>query len=301
MTQSDPCDLLNDDGVLVNRRSLILGSLHQRLTLTAETTAVDPWKQHHPPTSHRLRVISEIPPSSTWPQVVVIVERHRAVLQQHIEAALLALQPNGRLVLVGGNDTGIRSAIKQCAQLLKEPGEQLANRARARVHMWEIARPRDMSSTGPTAVTLPWSLQSGQEVKLSSPPGTFAAGKLDAGSAMLIDHLTVLRNPARLWDIAAGIGVLSFAALQQWPDIQVEMYEADARAVLAAHVNAQRLGVDAHVQAHWWAAGEALPQGSQADTMVMNPPFHQGKQVDLSVPQRLFQIIPPLIARGDRR
>ena len=191
--------------------------------------------------------------------------------------------------------------------------ETVANRARARVQRWAISEPSQLHLAPAEQTSCAWTFAE-RNVSLIAPAGTFAAGNIDAGSQLLIDQLTTLQAREHILDLAAGIGLLGFAALShahgaqlphgaQNENVQVHALEADARAVTASTKNAEHLGISQQFSAHWWAAGEALPENVQRIepsqlTIVMNPPFHQGKQVDLHVPQQLFALVTDLVQAG---
>ena len=104
-------------------------------------------------------------------------------------------------------------------------------------------------------------------------PGLFSADNVDAGSALLRDHL-----PAALSgngaDLGAGWGFLSQAALAKAPGIaSLALVEADRRALDLARHNVS----DPRITLLWEDATrpQDLPRG--LDFVIMNPPFHTGR------------------------
>mgnify|MGYP000544277341 CR=1 FL=1 len=71
-----------------------------------------------------------------YQQAVVHLQKGRAATEEGLAEAWDQLAPGGRLLLVGGNDLGIKSAVKRLAGELGAPAEIAANRARARVACW---------------------------------------------------------------------------------------------------------------------------------------------------------------------
>ena len=66
-------------------------------------------------------------------QAVVHLQKGRAATQEGLSTAWKNLAPGGRLLLVGGNELGIKSAVKRLAQELGQEETLLVNRARSRV------------------------------------------------------------------------------------------------------------------------------------------------------------------------
>ncbi len=99
-------------------------------------------------------------------------------------------------------------------------------------------------------------------------PGIFSWDAIDAGSALLRDHLPPLAGMGA--DMGAGLGVLSLATLQSPTVTSLTLIDIDRRAIHAAKRNLT------DPRAHFlWAdirAAQNLPQN--LDFVVMNPPFH---------------------------
>jgi 16S rRNA (guanine1207-N2)-methyltransferase len=104
-------------------------------------------------------------------------------------------------------------------------------------------------------------------------PGTFSADGVDPASAMLADALpSGLKGTVA--DLGAGWGYLSARLLAKAPGIAtLHLIESDSRALACARVNI----TDARAQFHWADATHPLPR-LQADTIIMNPPFHTGRE-----------------------
>lgn len=103
-------------------------------------------------------------------------------------------------------------------------------------------------------------------------PGLFSADGIDPASALLAASL-----PAGLKgvvaDFGAGWGYLSAQILERAPGIAtLHLIEADARALACARQNV----TDPRAQFHW--ADATNPLKLQLDAVVMNPPFHQGRE-----------------------
>ncbi len=129
----------------------------------------------------------------------------------------------------------------------------------------------------PRTITLPR-----LELDLVSHGAAFAAGRLDAGTALLAQHLPV--GPGTALDVGCGTGILSvLLARSGWTVLASDVSLA---AVRSTEGTAAANGVSALVTARWHEG--VLRDQTELDLVVSNPPFHQGAAKDSSA---AFQII----------
>lgn len=106
---------------------------------------------------------------------------------------------------------------------------------------------------------------------LLTQPGVFSAGKVDAGSRLLAEALPEdLRG--EMADLGAGWGYLSAAALALPGLRALHLVEVEARALDCARRNVD----DPRAHFHWADATRWRPP-APLDAVVMNPPFHTGR------------------------
>ncbi|MBF0809161.1 methyltransferase domain-containing protein [Rothia nasimurium] len=134
--------------------------------------------------------------------------------------------------------------------------------------------------------------------------GVFSGGKPDRGGQLLATNvLTDLVKQAStrsltLVDLGCGNGSVTLEVLEHLPaGVEVARVWATDLDVDAARSAALNLGQDARVQVSWDDAGSRLPQGS-ADIVMLNPPFHTGTTVDLSLVGPLLDASLRLLAPG---
>ena len=228
-------------------------------------------------------------------QAVVHLQKGRAATQQGLNAAWRHLETGGRLLLVGANELGVKSAVKRLAAELQQSAQIVANRARARVVAFSKA-----DSAGPALpqvsgfrVTTP-----GDAFAVHSAVGVFSADGVDRGTQLLLDHLDFVDAPHSILDLGCGLGLLGLAALRRWPTSSAIMADVDRRAVAAAERNAAELALTERSRVVWWDATSELPPVAQSDLVLLNPPFHAGKAVDLDPPRAMFRAIEQVLAPG---
>ncbi len=230
-----------------------------------------------------------------FPQAVVHLQKGRAATQEGLTVAWENLEPDGRLVLVGGNELGIKSAVKRLGKELDQSGELLANRARSRV----VGFVKKVSPGPKVPDQVQVSVATGEDsFTLQSALGVFSADRVDQGTRVLLDHLPTVAAPARILDMGSGIGVLGLAALRRWPQATAVLADVDRRAVEASRRNAVDLGLSQRCHVAWWDAVGEKPPAAECDLVLINPPFHTQKKVDLDPARAMFRSLDRVLAPG---
>lgn len=182
-----------------------------------------------------------------------------ALIHQAMEAA-----PAGAPVLLDGQKTdGIDTAIKACREagfvmsesLSKAHGKAICLTAAPAPTQW-AASPRAVEGG---FVTLPF---------------CFSADGPDCGSVLLAAALPP-KLPARVADLGAGWGYLARQILLRPGVAELDLVEAEAQALDCARQNVP----DPRAAFHW-ADATVFKPARQWDAVVMNPPFHTGREAE---------------------
>jgi len=122
-------------------------------------------------------------------------------------------------------------------------------------------------------------------------PGSFAAGRIDEGTALLVSVPPPLASGARLLDYGCGTGMVSAVALIGQPGLRLDAMDNDAVALEAAREN---------VPAARLVLGTRLAAAGRGDyaAILSNPPLHQGIAEDRLPLQRLISDAPLHLAPG---
>ena len=199
---------------------------------------------------------------------LVCLPRAKAEAHAVLAEAARALVPGAVMAIDGQKTDGVEAVLKDCRALGLDLGE-----AQSKAHGRICVCPAD-------ARLLLWAAQDHLVEGFVTRPGVFSADGPDRASVMLAGALP--RDlPARVGDLGAGWGYLSRAILAR-PGVQVlDVVEAERTALDCA---ARNLGDDARVALHWADARSfrpARPWGA----VVMNPPFHNGREADPALGQ----------------
>ena len=228
-------------------------------------------------------------------QAVVHLQKGRAATQEGLSTAWKNLGLGGRLLLVGGNELGIKSAVKRLGQELGQGGDLLVNRARSRVVSFE--RSQHPGPEVPDQIEVEVE-NGGEAFTLQSAVGVFSADRIDRGTRLLMENLPAVESATRILDMGCGIGVLGLVALKRWPEATAVLADVDRRAVEAANQNAVDLGLSERCHTAWWDAVQEKPPSKDCDLVLINPPFHTGKKVDLDPAKAMFRSLDQVLAPG---
>jgi 16S rRNA (guanine1207-N2)-methyltransferase len=187
-----------------------------------------------------------------------------------------ALAVGGILVAVGPNDAGGRTVARDVKELIGACNE----RSKSHQRMVVAKKPAHALPLPAWAQTVGIAIGTTQTVQhagrtYQSAPGVFAHGRVDAGTAFLLEHFPPCKHQHVL-DIGAGIGVLGGWALDHGA-ARVNMVEVDGAAAQAMTATFADI---AAVHVSWSDVIDPLPWTQRYELVVANPPFHSGKRND---------------------
>ena len=195
-------------------------------------------------------------------------ERGWARVRAELDGWARALLPDGRLVAVWHKDEGGKRAERMAAERFETL--QVVTRA-AGWRVVELTRPRPH-----VPVPNPWSTWRGPDGPMQTLAGTFAADRVDAGTAALLTALErgALRG-ARVLDLGCGSGVLALHALRA-DAASVWALDDDLAAVRSSE--AVVAGAPGAV-VRWSDLTLDATEVRDLDVVFTNPPFHVGRRV----------------------
>lgn len=208
---------------------------------------------------------------------VLAITKHKQENLANLARAWTALRPGGRLICAGANDVGISSIEKAFKILFDQPRSLSKHHCKV---LWGIR-----GDTPPDILTQ-WTESGRMQIVPSigcwSQPGLYNWNKIDAGSALLARNLPDDLH-GRAADLGAGWGYLSQQLLRHGRNIaSIDLFEAEKSALTAAKANLEPHAATTALRFHWHDVAQGVPPAA-FDLVVMNPPFHDGKEVDIEL------------------
>jgi len=194
--------------------------------------------------------------------------------------------------LLAANDAGGKSLNNT----VKDFGEDITKMDVARkCSLWSFKlTPVDDFSWDKESSTFTYDNLDDKPLTFSTYPGVFNTGKLDVGTKLLLDNI-ILNKRGRVLDLACGSGVIGLTCKSRQPELYVEMVDIDGMALASAEKNTKALGFDCPV-----FISDGLNNTKKFNTIICNPPFHQGKDTDYNFAQQLIRTAKQhLLPRGE--
>ncbi|MCB1279721.1 class I SAM-dependent methyltransferase [Prosthecobacter sp.] len=209
--------------------------------------------------------------------VLVLPDPQRDLMVADLARAHDHLAPGGVLMAAQHNDAG----AKRCEQYLRE----VAGRAESlsKHHSRVFWATKDEAKPWNENLLERWRqgavMRRILDGRFWSRPGLFNWDRIDEGSALLVKHLpeTIAGNVA---DFGCGWGFLSDHLLRNCHDIDtLDIYDADADCFECARRNLGLVPTRVKAHPHWRDITTGFDR-TKFDAVVMNPPFHEGKDAD---------------------
>lgn len=237
--------------------------------------------------------VSPWPPEGVFSTAALRLPRAKDELEMLVHAATARLETGGALLVYGANDEGIRSAGGRISPLLG-PVDTVMRKNRCRV--LRVERPARAEGLRPRldAWRESWTLEvDGRQREWASYPGIFAHGRLDPGTALLLDVLPSPEPRSRVLDFGCGSGIVGGVLLEREPSLRVDLLDVDTVALAAARINVP----DARtILADGIGRLETGPYG----WIVSNPPYHRSKAETLETVAALIREAPARLAPEGR-
>lgn len=207
----------------------------------------------------------------------------------------LAAELSGKsLFLVGEKRAGVERAAKQLAAF----GQPRKLDSARHCQLWQVrvdhcpARPDLHSLAQHYELELP-----DGALNVLTLPGVFSHGRLDVGSALLLEHLDDLPS-GHILDFGCGAGVLGASLKRRYPESDITLLDVDAFALESSRLTLEANGLKADV-----IGGDGIDAAPHNLTAILtNPPFHQGVHTHYQATEHLLrQAHSHLITKGELR
>lgn len=232
-------------------------------------------------------VASDIPADGAqFDYVFIAAPKNKLETQYVLAEGARLLREGGTLVCAASNNTG-GGRLAGFLQTLGFENIRQESKYKARV-VW-AQRQETLADKQIEEWRAAGGVQGIVDGKFFSAPGLFCWDKIDKGSEILTQNLpeNMIGSGA---DFGCGYGYLSSYLLQHNPAIEnLICVDADFRAVAACRMNLDRLEHRAQKRYFWEDLTKPVATLRDLDWIVMNPPFHEGKDSNIGIGQACIE------------
>jgi 16S rRNA (guanine1207-N2)-methyltransferase len=216
---------------------------------------------------------------------LILISRHRGESMGMLNQALKHTKKDALIVVAGAKNDGIAAIAKEVATIYPLLGSLSKNHGK--VFWFENKKTNLFEQDIHTLV----------EGKFQTRAGMFSSKHVDEGSQFLMRHVPIDLK-GHVADFCAGWGYLSVTAALACLDIKsIDLYEADAASLEAAGNNMVRLAPDMKAEYYWFDLTSEKTT-NHYHTILMNPPFHHGRVVDLEMARAIIKNAHHSLIRG---
>lgn len=217
--------------------------------------------------------------SQTFDTIVLFYPKSKEQLAFTLQQLVSVITVDSQLYLVGDNKGGIKSLANHASKLGLH-----AHKLDSAKHCLWFSLSGDLQQLPPSSFSQFHINTTAGKLTICSLPGVFNHGKLDPGTALLLQHLSHISQGTVL-DFACGAGIIGAFLKLQAPAIELLCSDISALAVAASKATLQANQLQGTVIA---AAG--LPaQPTKFNHIVSNPPFHTGLKTDYSISEAFIE------------
>jgi len=214
---------------------------------------------------------------TTCDLVLVLGSKQRQQTMGWIATAMDLLSPGGRMVFCTPNNLGARAYEKRIIELAGD----VQTIAKSKCRCVCVRKSNVLNTT----LLKEWKAQALPHTisrhGLISQPGIFSWDRVDTGSRLLAEHLPDNLSGCGM-DLGCGNGFLTVSILRRCDNISdIHLVDTDANAIACA---TQNLSGFSHVRVHThWLDATTEPIPQNMDWVVLNPPFHTGKDQNIEL------------------
>ena len=249
--------------------------VQQYFVTTFDANAAQQWHKHDVN-------LGWIAPEKNRKQVILFYPKAKQETLMLLDWAIAHLSLNGGILwIVGENKGGIKSAaaVLQSRDL---KGSKIDSARHCAIFEVDVLAATQQKTVVLAQFELQTALPNG--ITLSSYPGVFSAGRLDIGTALLLQYLTKIKGP--VLDFGCGCGVIGTHILQKQQDAVVDFIDVSW---LATQATLATLTKNNYPHRHIMCS-DGFPKPAESyHHVVSNPPFHQGIRTQYEVTERFIK------------
>ncbi|CAK9891284.1 MULTISPECIES: class I SAM-dependent methyltransferase [Pseudomonas] len=219
-------------------------------------------------------------PAQAFDAAVLFLPKSRD-LANYLLNALASRLAGRELYLVGEKRGGIEGAAKQ----LHAFGKPRKLDSARHCQLWQVTVEHAPEAKPLQSLAEQFQLELADgPLQIVSLPGVFSHGRLDRGSALLLENLDQLPS-GHVLDFGCGAGVLGAAIKRRYPQNRITLLDVDAFAVASSRLTLAANGLEGEV-----ISGDGIDAAPrELDVIISNPPFHTGVHTNYQASENLLR------------
>ena len=230
--------------------------------------------------------------TGSFDAVVLYLQKSRPLVTAMVDQLCAQLTEGGILFLVGENGVGIKSWKKR----LQSWGDAESLASGCHSGMVALNPAEKFRTAKPEFEQKSFSVEiAGTAVEVTTLPGVFSHGRLDGGTKLFMETLSLENIRGKALDFGCGAGVIGTWLTKRHHRCRSTLLHTDAMALEAARQTLKANDIsDGKV-----VASHGLKQlTGKYDWIVSNPPFHEGVKTHYDVTEAFLQSCKEHMVRG---
>lgn len=220
-------------------------------------------------------------PQGTFDSIVLFYPKSKDKLPWLLHQISQLVHDDTVLYFVGDNKGGIKSGLKKASDYLSQINKIASGKhcLLFSAQLTDFEKQNIQDSFEQYQFELPQ-----QSIDIASLPGVFSHGRLDQGTALLLENLPP-KVSGDILDFACGCGIIGSYLAKTNKLSKLDLIDIDSLAVESTKQTLELNGV----QGNTWVSDGLTKISSKYDWIFTNPPFHTGLQIDYHISAELFK------------
>lgn len=215
-------------------------------------------------------------------ELILLVVAKEQALNQWLLQQIAQQAPQAAILIVGEKRGGVTSLVKKLPAGYATAKKLASGNHCQLFETWLVeSHATQIEDTALPSFEVTWR---GIQAHFDTLPGVFSQGRLDPGTALLLEHIPDDCR-GKVLDFACGSGVIGGLVKRKY-NVEIVASDVNPMAIASTQMNWQALGIEGQIM-----LADGLPQldAGGFDWILSNPPFHTGLRTDYDIGEQFIQ------------